>query len=69
MEEKSDQARGLGTDIAIVGSMLFIAQIVISLSIGFFISLLNTTSAVLYAASGLSILAAWSAMGCVYMDL
>jgi solute carrier family 45 protein 1/2/4 len=61
--------RGLGTDIAIVGSMLFIAQITISLSIGWFINLLNTTSAVLYAASGFSILAAICANFCVYMDL
>lgn len=59
--------RGLGTDIAIISSMVFIAQLIISLSIGSLVSWMNTTSAVLYAASGLSICAAVSAMFVMYI--
>ena len=61
--------RGLGTDIAIVGGMLFVAQIIISLGIGPFISLLGTTAAVIYAASLCSLLAACAALNIVYMDM
>ncbi|XP_055854045.1 proton-associated sugar transporter A [Episyrphus balteatus] len=59
--------RGLGTDIAIISSMVFIAQLIISLSIGSLVSWLATTSAVLYAASVLSIGAAISAMFVLYI--
>lgn len=61
--------RGLGTDCGIVGSMLFVAQFTMSLSIGSFITLLGTTAAVLYAASFFSFLAAISGCFVVYMDL
>lgn len=70
---KSDQPpefeRGLGTDCGIVSSMLFIAQFVISLSIGSFITLIESTAAVLYTASIFSFFAAISACYVVYMDL
>lgn len=59
--------RGLGTDIAIISSMVFVAQLIISLSIGTLISWMATTSAVLYAASVLSIGAAVSAMFVLYI--
>lgn len=61
------QTRGLGTDIAIISSMVFVAQLIISLSIGSLVSWLATTSAVLYAASLLSIGAAISAMFVLYI--
>jgi solute carrier family 45 protein 1/2/4 len=61
--------RGLGTDCGIVGSMLFVAQFTMSLSIGSFITLMDSTAAVLYAASFFSFLAAISANFVVYMDL
>jgi solute carrier family 45, member 1/2/4 len=61
--------RGLGTDCGIVGSMMFVAQFVMSLSIGSLITLIGDTAAVLYAASFFSLLAAISACFVVYMDL
>lgn len=60
--------RGLGTDCGIVGSMLFVAQFTMSLSIGSFITLIDSVSAVLYAASFFSFLAAVSGCFVVYMD-
>ena len=61
--------RGLGTDCGIVGSMLFVAQFTMSLSIGSFITWIDSTAAILYAASFFSFLAAISACFVVYMDL
>jgi solute carrier family 45 protein 1/2/4 len=61
--------RGLGTDCGIVGSMLFVAQFTMSLSIGSLITLMDSTAAVLYAASFFSFLAAISGCFVVYMDL
>ena len=65
----SKYKRGLGTDIAIVGGMMFLAQIIVSLCIGPFIKLVGSTVAVIYAESLLSFFAAISAMFIVYMDL
>ncbi|KAL5286664.1 hypothetical protein ACFFRR_007964, partial [Megaselia abdita] len=45
------QPRGLGTDVAIVGSMIFVAQIIVSMTIGTFIEWLGTPATVLYGAS------------------
>ncbi|CRK98794.1 CLUMA_CG012011, isoform A [Clunio marinus] len=61
--------RGLGTDCGIVGSMLFVAQFTMSLSIGSFITLIDSVAAVLYAASFFSLLAAISGCYVVYMDI
>ncbi|XP_017488729.1 PREDICTED: proton-associated sugar transporter A [Rhagoletis zephyria] len=61
------QARGLGTDVAIISSMVFIAQLVISLSIGPLISWMQTTCAILYASTFLAFLAAISAMFVLYV--
>ncbi|XP_055372316.1 proton-associated sugar transporter A-like isoform X2 [Condylostylus longicornis] len=62
------QTRGLGTDVAIVSSMLFVAQLTISLSIGTLVSWLDTTAGVLYAASTFSLLSAISAHFVLYLD-
>uniref|UniRef100_A0A1B0CN46 Regulatory protein zeste n=2 Tax=Lutzomyia longipalpis TaxID=7200 RepID=A0A1B0CN46_LUTLO len=48
--KKVDAARGLGTDIAIINSSLFLAQIFVSLIIGALVSLTGSTSAVIYSA-------------------
>jgi hypothetical protein len=48
--------------------MLFLAQISVALGLGWFIELLGSTSAILYAASCLSFVAAISASYCIYMD-
>lgn len=61
--------RGLGTDCGIVGSMMFVAQFTMSLSIGSLITWVGSVSAVLYAASFFSLLAAISGCYVVYMDL
>lgn len=69
VEPPPELERGLGTDCGIVGSMLFVAQFTMSLSIGSFITLIDSTAAVLYAASFFSFLAAISGCFVVYMDL
>ncbi|KAH8343525.1 hypothetical protein KR059_011987 [Drosophila kikkawai] len=61
------QARGLGTDVAIISSMVFIAQLIVSLSVGPLVSWMDTTCAVLYASTFLSFLAAISAMFVLYV--
>lgn len=61
--------RGLGTDCGIVGSMMFVAQFTMSLSIGTLIWLLGSVAAVLYAASFFSLLGAISGCYVIYMDL
>lgn len=65
----SSHKRGLGTDIAVVGSMLFVAQLIVSMSVGYLIVLLGSTRAIIYAASFTSFLAAIAATKVVYMDL
>ncbi|XP_055372751.1 proton-associated sugar transporter A-like [Condylostylus longicornis] len=62
------QARGLGTDVAIVSSMVFVAQLLISLGLGSTVSLLNTTAGVLYAASVFSLLASLTAYFVLYLE-
>lgn len=61
------QARGLGTDVAIISSMVFIAQLVISMSIGPLISWMQTTCAILYASTFLAFFAAISATFVLYV--
>lgn len=68
-EIPSKVKRGLGTDIAIVGSMLFVGQFTVSLSVGYFVTFLGSTTAIMYAASGFAFLAALSALKVVYMGL
>lgn len=60
--------RGMATDCGIIGSMMFVAQFTMSLSIGSLITLLDSVSAVLYAASFFSFFASISALFVVYMD-
>lgn len=63
------QTRGLGTDVAIISSMVFIAQIIVSLSVGPLVSWMGTTSAILYVSTFLSFLAAIAAMFVLYVWL
>ncbi|XP_059607914.1 proton-associated sugar transporter A-like isoform X2 [Phlebotomus argentipes] len=60
--------RGLGTDIAIVNSSLFLAQIFVSLAIGCLVNLVGSTSAVMYSAGVFSLLAAIVANKVLYLD-
>ena len=63
------KVRGLGTDIAVISSMMFVAQMIVSLTIGSLISVIQSTTAYIYAASILGMLAAISATRVLYMDL
>lgn len=63
-----ETTRGLGTDVAVISSMMFVAQIIVSLTIGQLIKLIGT-SAVIYAASFFSTCAALMASRVLYMSL
>ncbi|XP_011140951.1 proton-associated sugar transporter A [Harpegnathos saltator] len=61
--------RGLGTDIAIVSSMVFLAQFLLSCCLGTIVSLCGSTVAVVYIASVLAMCGAASATQIMYLDL
>ncbi|KNC21105.1 hypothetical protein FF38_04337 [Lucilia cuprina] len=61
------QKRGLGTDVAIISSVVFIAQLIVSLCMGPLVAWMQTTCAILYASTFLSALAAISAMFVLYV--
>ncbi|XP_014244219.1 proton-associated sugar transporter A [Cimex lectularius] len=63
------QNRGLGTDVAIVSSMVFVAQFTLSMFIGYFVSVANTTAVTVYASGVLGLLASISATQILYLDL
>jgi hypothetical protein len=46
-----ENKRGLGTDIAVVGSMLFLAQIIVSVSIGAIVKAVGTTKVLLWVSN------------------
>ncbi|GLV41148.1 Solute carrier family 45 member 1 [Carabus blaptoides fortunei] len=60
--------RGIGTDIAIVSSMVFLAQFILSICMGTIVSLTQTTTAVICVASALSFCGAISATQVMYLD-
>ncbi|XP_077297213.1 loss of visual transmission [Arctopsyche grandis] len=69
-EAKFDsQLRGLGTDVAIVSSMVFLAQFMLSMCMGSIVSYSGTTTAVVSVASCLAFLGAISASQIMYLDL
>ncbi|XP_053676382.1 membrane-associated transporter protein-like [Anopheles nili] len=68
-EAKQERKRGLATDIAVVGGMIFIAQIIVAVGMGSLITYFGTTAVVVYSASICSLLASVSASQVVYMDL
>ncbi|KAH8283712.1 hypothetical protein KR044_002847 [Drosophila immigrans] len=61
--------RGLGTDIAIISSMVFMAQFILSMCMGTIVKLAGTTTAVISTASFLSFCAALTATKIIYLDL
>ncbi|XP_037950169.1 proton-associated sugar transporter A [Teleopsis dalmanni] len=61
------QTRGLGTDIAIISSMVFVAQIIVSLSMGPLVDWLQTTCAILYASSFFAFIAAICSLFVLYV--
>ncbi|XP_055621057.1 proton-associated sugar transporter A-like [Toxorhynchites rutilus septentrionalis] len=66
---RNTQNRGFGADVSTLSSMLFLAQVVISLTIGSVIDAFGTTTIVMYSASLFSGLAAISATQIAFMDL
>lgn len=68
-QEVDDQIRGLGTDVAVVSSMVFVAQFILSMCMGTIVSLSGTTSAVVYTASFLAFCASIVASHIMYLDL
>jgi len=68
-QESDDQVRGLGTDVAVVSSMVFVAQFILSMCMGTIVSISGTTSAVVYTASFLAFCASIVASQIVYLDL
>ncbi|KAG7211809.1 hypothetical protein KM043_011040 [Ampulex compressa] len=66
---QSGGVRGLGTDIAIVSSMVFLAQFVLSCCLGTIVSLSGTTTAVVCVASTLAACGALAATQVMYLDL
>ncbi|XP_003425582.1 proton-associated sugar transporter A isoform X1 [Nasonia vitripennis] len=61
--------RGLGTDVAIVSSMVFLAQFLLSCCLGTIVSLSGTTTAVVCVASTLAACGALAATQIMYLDL
>jgi solute carrier family 45 protein 1/2/4 len=64
-----DTIRGLGTDIAIVSSMVFIAQLLLSAFVGSVVHATGSTVAVVVMAAVLSFLGALSATQVLYLGL
>uniref|UniRef100_A0A0A1WQY2 Membrane-associated transporter protein n=1 Tax=Zeugodacus cucurbitae TaxID=28588 RepID=A0A0A1WQY2_ZEUCU len=65
----SSSTRGLGTDIAVVSSMVFLAQFILSICMGTIVSISGTTTAVVGMASFLSFCGAIAATKIMYLDL
>lgn len=65
----STQVRGIGTDVAIIGSSVFIAQFFLSLGMGFIIHWYGSTEAVPMMCMILSLFALIGAFKVVYLDL
>ena len=66
---QSGGVRGLGTDVAIVSSMVFLAQFLLSCCLGTIVSQSGTTTAVVCVASTLAACGAISATQVMYLDL
>ncbi|KDR22503.1 proton-associated sugar transporter A [Zootermopsis nevadensis] len=63
------QLRGLGTDVAIVSSMVFLAQFILSMCMGSIVSLFGTTTTVVGVAAILSFFGAIAASQVMYLEL
>ena len=60
--------RGLGTDLSMISSMVFVAQFSLSLFMGFIMKLTGTKTVVIYSASILASCAALSSSKLLYFD-
>lgn len=67
--QSSTTVRGLGTDVALVSSMVFLAQFILSSSMGSIVSAAGSTTAVVVSAAVLSFCGSISASQVMYLDL
>lgn len=67
--ESHAQVRGLGTDVAIVSSMVFLAQLTLSCFMGSLVAAVGSTTAVVAVAAVLSFCGALIATQVTYLDL
>uniref|UniRef100_A0A182W439 Major facilitator superfamily associated domain-containing protein n=1 Tax=Anopheles minimus TaxID=112268 RepID=A0A182W439_9DIPT len=68
-KQSTGAIRGLGTDVAIVSSMVFLAQFVLSICMGSIVAWTGTTTAVVTIAAMLSFCGAISATQVMYLNL
>uniref|UniRef100_A0A182KAD8 Major facilitator superfamily associated domain-containing protein n=1 Tax=Anopheles christyi TaxID=43041 RepID=A0A182KAD8_9DIPT len=68
-KQSTGAIRGLGTDVAIISSMVFLAQFVLSICMGSIVAWTGTTTAVVTIAAMLSFCGALSATQIMYLDL
>lgn len=69
LEKTPAQRRGLGTDVAIVSSMVFLAQITQALLLGSVVAAVGSTTAIICAAAVFAGCGALSARKVLYLDL
>jgi hypothetical protein len=63
------QERGIGTDVAVVSSCVFVAQLLVSVIMGLAVRAMGTTAAVVAVAAALAAAAALTATKITYLDL
>ncbi|XP_004931236.2 proton-associated sugar transporter A isoform X1 [Bombyx mori] len=63
------QERGIGTDVAVVSSCVFVAQMLVSILMGLALKVTGSTAAVVAVAATLAALAAFTATKITYLDL
>lgn len=68
-EKLSAQIRGLGTDVALVSSMVFLAQFLLSMCMGTIVNVSGTTTSVVTMASILAFCGAIAATQIMYLEL
>ena len=66
---RSRKKRGLGTDVALVSSMVFLAQFLLSFIVGALVHLTGTTRVVMVIASLCATAGAYTATKVTYLDL
>ncbi|XP_014370922.2 proton-associated sugar transporter A [Papilio machaon] len=65
----SGEERGIGTDVAVVSSCVFVAQLLVSFIMGFAVKAMGSTAAVVTVAAVLAGAAAFTATKITYLDL
>lgn len=69
LAQKPKQIRGLGTDVALISSMVFVAQFLLSSCMGTIIHISGSTVAIAIVASILSFCGAVTATQVLYLDM